>query len=454
MRSTLMAIGFRLLFPALAFVLVCGVPAADAQQEETDRRPAKVDVNPFADADIARRLEGILASTGWFENPQVTVREGVVFLDGRALRREHREWAEQLAANTVDVTAVVNRLEVERSPWDLSPALQEVRDLGQEALKNLPLFAFGLLILFLFLLLSRLIATLARREMVRRGVKPLLSDVGAKALAIPVFLVGLYVVLKISGLSRLALTLLGGTGIAGLVIGIAFRDIMENFLASILISTRNPFHAGDVIDIEGRTGVVQGVTTRGTVLMDFEGNHMQIPNATVYKSTITNYTANPKRRMDFTVGIGYDASIAAAQSIALEIIGNHPAVLQDPEPLVLVENLGAATVNMRLYFWFDGTRYNGLKIKSALIRQVKRTFTERGISMPDEAREIIFPQEIPVRLLREEEQGRTPAAAKRPAQEPVEPVATEAEGDLGSEEEKISEQARSARNPEEGQNLL
>ncbi len=456
--SSLMGIARRSFLLALLLMLAGPVSASFAQQEQPlepdqPKAPEKVEVAPAADADIARRLKGILTSTGWFEQPQVTVRDGVVFLDGRALRREHREWAEQLAANTVDVAAVVNRLEVERSPWDISPALNELSDLWQETLKSLPLFAFGLLVLILFLGLSRLTASLARRGLARREVKPLLRDVGAKALAIPVFLVGLYIVLKISGLTRLALTVLGGTGIAGLVIGIAFRDIMENFLASILISTRNPFRSGDLIDIDGRTGIVQRVTTRGTVLMDFDGNHVQIPNATVYKNTIINYTANPKRRMDFAVGIGYEDSISAAQSIALEVIGAHPAVLHDPEPLVLVESLGAATVNLRLYFWFDGIRYNGFKVKSSLIRQVKRTLDEKGISMPDEAREIVFPKEVPVRLLSAEES----VPSKRvpgPAQEPDEPVATAAEGDLGSEEETIREQGRHARNPEEGENLL
>ncbi len=448
----------------LTILLLVPLSGISAGQQEAEAPaagltpPERVEVEAASDPAIAERLEGILESTGWFEAPSVAAREGVVFIDGRAMRREYREWAGQLAANTEGVAAVVNRLKVERSPWDFSPALEELRDLWQEAIKTFPLFAFAVVILAVFLLLTLFTAEIIRRLLGRRGVKPLLRDVGAKAAAIPVFLVGLYIVLKVSGLSRLALTVLGGTGIAGLVIGIAFRDILENFLASILISTRNPFKSGDLIEIEGRTGVVQKVTTRGTVLMDFDGNHVQIPNATIYKSTIINYTANPRRRMDFTVGIGYEDAIGEAQTAALATVSSHPAVLADPEPLVLVESLGAATVNLRVYFWFDGIRYNGPKIRSSLIRRVKRSFMDQGISMPDEAREIVFPRGVPVRLSREEVPlEEAPPAEIRRAEleaEPEEPVATAAEGALESEEGKIREQARTARVPEEGEDLL
>ncbi len=423
-------------------------PAATGELEA----PAKVDVTPTADEAISRRLQSILESTEWYEQPEVRVEDGVVFISGRARRREYREWAEKLASRTEGVVAVVNRLRVERSPWDVTPALEELGDFWRESVKSLPLVLFGLIILALFWLLALMAAATGRRLMARRRVKPLLREVAAKAIAVPVFLIGLYIVLKISGLTRLAVTVLGGTGIAGLIIGIAFRDFMENFLASILISMRNPFRSGDLIEIEGHTGIVQRVTTRGTVLIDFDGNHVQIPNATVYKNTIVNYTANPKRRMEFRVGIGYDDTIREAQEAALQVIAAHPAVLDDPEPLVLVESLGAATVNLKAYFWFDGTRYNGFKIKSSLMRLVKHAFAAQSISMPDEAREVVFPREVPVRLVGEAQSEATDRAV--PEKPSSEPVTTAAEGDFGSEEDQIKEQARSARLPEEGEDLL
>ena len=107
----------------------------------------------------------------------------------------------------------------------------------------------------------------------------------------------------------------------------------------------------------------------------------------------------PNRREVFEVGIGYDDSINDAQEIARKVLAEHPAVLNDPEPAVLVDSLGRSTVNLRVYFWLNGHENSWLKVRSSVIRLVKLAFQQQGISMPDEAREMVFPQGIPVTLL-------------------------------------------------------
>jgi small-conductance mechanosensitive channel len=280
----------------------------------------------------------------------------------------------------------------------------------------------------------------------------------SRILAVLIFFIGLYLVLQLAGLTGLAATVISGTGVAGIVAGIAFRDILENYLAGMLISLRNPFRLNDLVDIGGYVGIVQRVTSRSTVLMDMDGNHVQIPNATVYKSIIQNFTANPNRRLSFGVGIGYDADIASAQDIALEILQNHPYVISDPEPVILAETLGAATINLTVYFWYDGTTHNGSQIKSSLIRMVKIAYQENDISMPDEAREIVFPEGIPVQLTRDEKVGKVVKDPERSPEfiEKSKPpqVTTGAEGEIGSEAEQIKEQGRRARSPEDSPNLL
>jgi small-conductance mechanosensitive channel len=300
----------------------------------------------------------------------------------------------------------------------------------------------------------RPIEQLSKRLLRNRLGSPLLTGIAARTIAIPVFLLGLYLVLQVAGLTRLAFTLLGGTGIVGIVIGFAFRDIAENFLASILLSMRQPFRSDDLIEVAGHTGVVQQMNTRSTVLMTLDGNHIQIPNATVFKSTIINYTANPNRRSDFTVGIGYDDGIAHVQTLIAQVLGDHPAVLANPEPLVLVDNLGAAAVQLRVYFWYDATQYAPIKIKSSLIRLTKQALAEAGVTMPDEAREVIFPKGIP--LIRDwlMPDGKPLDQPTSPKTAAPEPVTTAAEGHLHSEDRTIREQAEQSRSPEEGEDLL
>ncbi|MDY0212259.1 MAG: mechanosensitive ion channel family protein, partial [Desulfuromonadaceae bacterium] len=404
-----------------------------------------------SDQEINRRLNDILQATGWFPDIRVQVEEGIVLLDGQSESVEHRAWAGELAGNTSDVVAVVNRIKiVERSPWDFSPAVTELKNLWRKSLQQLPRLGFALFLLVLVLVIGKLFANGIRRVLALR-LNPLLRDMVARILSIALLLVGFYLVLQVAGLSGLAATILGGTGIAGLVAGIAFRDILENYLASLLISIRNPFHLGDLVEIADHTGIVLRVTTRGTVLMNLDGNHVQIPNSTVYKSIIRNFSANPNRRDFFEIGIGFENEPSFAQEVALDVLNNHPAVLKDPESLVLVDRLGAATVILLVFFWYDGSAYNVLKVKSALIRSVKKAFEIKNISMPDEAREVLFPDGISVQMVDTTSRSVTIREKKSP---PPETVTNDAEGDLASEERQLREQAKTSRIPEEGSSIL
>jgi small-conductance mechanosensitive channel len=182
---------------------------------------------------------------------------------------------------------------------------------------------------------------------------------------------------------------------------------------------------------------------------------VQIPNAVVYKSTIINYTSNPNRREDFTVNIGYDASIEKTQAVALGVLREHPAVLADPEPMVLAVALAPGSVTLRIFFWVNVHDHDRMKVKSAVIRLVKHRFEEECISVPDGTREMVFARDVQVRLLeshREKEHAHEPRKMAKKAPE-HEQVATSSEGGLASEADSLKQQAERARQPE-GEDLL
>jgi small-conductance mechanosensitive channel len=305
-------------------------------------------------------------------------------------------------------------------------------------------------------LIAKSVSLLARHVFASRVASPLLLTVVTRAFSIPVFLLGVYFILQVAGLTRLALTVLGGTGLAGIIIGFAFRDIAENFLASLLLSVRNPFRSGDLVEVAGHTGIVLNLNTRSTILLTLDGSHVQIPNATVYKSTIKNFSSNPNRRATFMVGIGYESSASKAQKLINQVLREHSAVLSSPEPLVLVEELGAATVNLRINYWFDSGIHSPAKINSALLRQTKNVLLESGIELPDPAREIVFPKGIPVTMLNNLSEESGTQSAARLSQATAGDAArdsTEGEGNLSSETKEVSEHAETAV-PEGRENLL
>ena len=456
-------------------------PSVEAEQAESSDdgeakldAPAKVDVSPVArDSEISQRLSDILKATQWFKNSKVEVDEGVVFLTGEARKDEYKVWAGDLAGNTQDVAAVVNRMKVtEKSIWDFSGAFAELRSFRTNTVQAIPLILFGIVILLVTWLLAKLASAIANRFFAKRIPNSLLRWVATRAVTLPILILGCYLVLRIAGLTQLALTVLGGTGLIGLVIGIAFQDIAENFLASVLISIQKPFRIGDLIRVENHEGIVQRVTTRGTALLTANGNHVQIPNSNIYKNTIENFTANPMRRVSFEMGIGYDDSASDAQHVILKKIKEHSATLDDPAPKVLIESLGASTVNLTALFWIDGTKNDFRSVRSSCMRISKQALLDEGISMPDEAREVIFPNGVPVLMNGattavqpeanqleasrsgddvDRAAGTDRATVKRQAKEID---ATEAEGNMASETNDLQKQAEKSWLPGEGEELL
>lgn len=410
-------------------------------KELPPKAPEKVDVKPSArDDEIKRRLLGILNATKWFSNPNIEVKEGVVFLQGTTSSNEFKLWAGNLAANTQDVSAVVNKIKVtEPSMWNFEPIIFGLKEQWRDLARILPSLISALLIFILTLAIARAAAALARKGLASRIPNSLLRDVTARAIAIFVLLIGLYVIFKLLGLTTIALTILGGTGVLGLILGIAFKDITENLLASIFLSVHRPFQNGDFVEIDGISGYVQKLTSRSTFLLTPNGNYVEVPNATVFKTKIHNNTVNPNKRITFTIPISPKEDISKMQEIALQVLENHPAVLKDPEPWVLVDNIERSKVTLCVYFWINTQEHSTLKIKSSVIRLVSYAFDKEKI-LKEGTRETL-------RIIRKPaEDGQVQEAA---------PLATESEEGFRSESEEIKEQARLSRTPEkEEKNLL
>lgn len=416
----------------------------------------KVEVKPVArDIEISKRIEKILKATTWYEHPKVNVTDGVVFLKGKTKTKEYKAWAETLARNTQDVVAVVNHIEiVGPSVWDFQRQLSVgFKDQWKYLVRSLPLFILALCILIIAWFIAQLVAALSRKALNARKLHPLLSNVIAHAVSFLCILFGVYIILRLLGLTTIAFTLLGGTGIMGIILGIAFKNITENLLASILLSMQNPFQNEDLIEVAGVTGYVQGLTTRATLLMTPDGHLVQVPNASVYQNNIYNYTSNPNRRENFIIGIGGNESISKAQEVALKTLEKHPAILKVPEPLVLVDNIVSGTINLRIYFWLNGNKYNWQKVRSSAIRLVKSAFQGAEITIPGTEVELSFDEktvkQLQVTKLKRKDETQPVETTKESTT-----AATHAEGGLESDRGDIQKQAKRSKVIENETNLL
>lgn len=247
--------------------------------------------------------------------------------------------------------------------------------------QKLPLLVLGMLVVLLTHWLSRFVGN--RLHLLRiRSQNPYMSGLVRMVVRTAIMLVGVLIALDVVGLTSVVGAVLGSAGVVGLVLGFAFRDIAENYIAGILLSVRRPFEPGDHVVIDTREGKVIAVNSRATVLMTMDGNHLQLPNSLVFKSVVLNYSKNPKRRFDFGMLIDGSQSIREAQTLAIEAIAKIEGVLDTPPPAWTVVEFGSAGIQLRFFGWVDQRAADLGKVRSESIRQVKAAFQRAGIESP------------------------------------------------------------------------
>jgi small-conductance mechanosensitive channel len=196
-------------------------------------------------------------------------------------------------------------------------------------------------------------------------------------------MVGLVVAFDLLGVTSLVGALLGTAGVAGLAVGFAFRDIIENYLAGVLLSVRQPFRVNDVVSIVDHEGRVVRLTAREVVLLTFDGNHVRLPNATVFKNVLVNYTLNAQRLFYFDVGVGADEDLTEVQRVGVDTLDAMKGVLAEPPPFARIRQLGDSSVVVRLHGWVDQTEADFHKVESEALRLVKQAFEEADVEMPE-----------------------------------------------------------------------
>lgn len=184
--------------------------------------------------------------------------------------------------------------------------------------------------------------------------------------------------------------LFAGLGIGSVAIGFAFKDILQNWLAGLLILIQQPFKVGDQIVVNNYEGTVEWIETRATIIAQYDGRRAIIPNATVYSNAVTVNTARPTRRSQYDVGIGYGDDIPAAREAILAAIAAVPGIEADPKPEVLVWDLAGSSVNLRMRWWTESKRTNVVHVQAAVLEAVKVALDEAGIDMPFPTQVMLF----------------------------------------------------------------
>ncbi|MCB0106546.1 MAG: mechanosensitive ion channel family protein [Caldilineaceae bacterium] len=264
---------------------------------------------------------------------------------------------------------------------DPSNILETVNKMVNGFLALLPNLIIALVILVLFYFLGRILRNLIGRVTANRAAANVGIVLGRLTQWLTLFL-GLLVALAIVAPSVQPVDILGALGVGGVAIGFAFRDILQNFLAGLLILLRQPFRIGDQIVVGDYEGTVEEIETRATMIKTYDGRRVVIPNGDIYTSSVVVNTAYETRRSQYDVGIGYGDDIAQAKAIMLQAMQNCEGVATEPAPDVLTAELAGASVNLRARWWTHSSRADVVQVSDRVITAIKNDLSEAGIDLP------------------------------------------------------------------------
>ena len=219
-------------------------------------------------------------------------------------------------------------------------------------------------------------------RVLRRGdrVDPALAALIARLIGYLVMIVGFVYALDFLGIP-IGLAV-GGLGIAGIALAFALQDILENFIAGVLLQIQRPFTYGDQIQVNDHEGTVQTIDTRLTTILTPAGELVKIPSATVIKSDVTNYTQRGSRRTTLPVGVAYGTDLRKAQRVLLDATAQAEGVLGSPPPQAYIEAFGDSSIDFAVRFWHKPSIADFWSTRSEVAFEIEAALAAADITIP------------------------------------------------------------------------
>ncbi len=279
---------------------------------------------------------------------------------------------------------------IEQREFDPGIVWQTLRDLGNGFLAQLPYIILGIIVLGFFLIIARVVKRIVHAAGTRTRLDTTLADLLGRLASLIIIILGVFVAAVVIFPTFKPGDLVTGLGISSVAIGFAFKDVLQNFFAGVLILWRQPFVVGDQLTFREYSGTVEEINVRSTRIKTFDGERAVIPNGDIYTNSILVKTAYDKRRIKFVVGIGYLDDIEKGRKTIRRVLDETEGVLQEPGPWIYVDELAGSSVNMKVYFWVESNQANTLKVSDKVATGIKYALDEAGIDMPYPHNVVLF----------------------------------------------------------------
>lgn len=238
--------------------------------------------------------------------------------------------------------------------------------------------ALAIVVFIVGKIVARIVVKVATHAMTKGGVDALLVNFISSILRWALILFVIIAALEQLGVNTTSLVAL--LGAAGIAIGLALKDSLQNFASGVMLIIFRPFKNGDFVEAGGVAGVVEHIGIFTTNMKTPDNKAVIIPNGQVYSNSIVNYSAKPTRRVDMVFGISYDADIRQAKNILQSILEQDTRILKDPAAVVAVSELADSSVNFVVRPWVNSADF--WDVKWDVTEKVKYEFDQAGIGIP------------------------------------------------------------------------
>jgi len=239
-----------------------------------------------------------------------------------------------------------------------------------------------------------------------KAMKKRLSAQGNMLLRKGIFYAGsLFIILAVIYQLGYRLTaFLGAAGIAGIAIGFASQTSISNIISGLFLISERPFEVGDIIQVGDTRGMVLSIDLLSVKLRTFDNQFVRMPNETLIKTEVKNFTHFPIRRLDINISVAYKEDVCRVEDILFDIAANNPFCLDEPEPIVRFTNFGDSALEFLFALWCVKDDY--IKLRNKVMKEIKERFDTEGIEIPFPHRTLYtgsMTEPFPVRVINENE---------------------------------------------------
>ncbi|HAY33792.1 MAG TPA: mechanosensitive ion channel [Ignavibacteria bacterium] len=251
-------------------------------------------------------------------------------------------------------------------------------------LRFIPKLTVAVIIFIVFFLLRNKVQRFVYKRILKYTRDVFLSGIISRIVKWTFSITGFVIALNIIGLAVFAGGIVTGAGLSAIIIGLAFKNIGENFVSGIILAFQRPFAVGDVILTSDYTGSVTMVGLRTTNIKTLDGNDIYIPNSIILNNPLINYSRDTKRRFEFTLQLDYGVNIEEVRKIILGVFSENKDILKTPNAVAAVENL-TSNIIMKCFYWLQTAELESslLETKSRIIESCLIALEENGIDVSD-----------------------------------------------------------------------